>query len=95
MSDDGSARGVGAIDFSTFILSVSTSAVTFLGLIAHPETGETTVNLTLAKQNIDILCMLQEKTVGNLTGDEAQLLETLLYDLRMRFLEVSQAQRRT
>ncbi|MCA9521649.1 MAG: DUF1844 domain-containing protein [Myxococcales bacterium] len=92
--DGAQPRGDAAIDFSTFILSVSTSAVTYLGLIAHPETGEATLNLTLAKQNIDILSMLREKTVGNLTGDEAKLLETLLYDLRMRFLEISQAKRR-
>lgn len=75
------------IDFSTFILSISTTAVTFMGVVENPSTRRTEVNLALAQQNIDILKMLSEKTSGNLTADESRLLDTLLYDLRLRFVE--------
>ncbi len=77
-----------AIDFSTFILSLSTSALYQLGLAPDPETGETAEpNRLIARQTIDTLEMLREKTRGNLEPDEAKLVESLLYELRMRFVE--------
>lgn len=77
-----------AIDFSTFVLSLSTSGFYHLGLVPDPETGKPTpVNRALARQTIDTLEILQRKTVGNLDPDEAHLLESLLYELRMRFVE--------
>jgi hypothetical protein len=80
------------IDFATFILSLSSSAAYHLGLAPHPE-GESennSTNLPMAKQTIDILGILQEKTRGNLTGEEERILGEVLYNLRMAFVRVSQ-----
>ena len=78
------------IDFATFVLSLSHSALVHLGEAPDPDTNETAhVDLGLAKQNIDILGMLEEKTKSNLTGDEERLLAQVLFDLRMRFVEKS------
>ena len=75
------------IDFATFILSLSHSVLMHLGEAPHPEDNAQRVSLPLAKQTIDLLGLLEEKTKGNLTADEAKLVQTLLYDLRMRFVE--------
>jgi hypothetical protein len=77
------------IDFATFVLSLSHSALMHLGEAPHPETNAVEKNLALARQTIDLIAMLEEKTKGNLTGDEERLLGQILYDLRMRFVEVS------
>jgi hypothetical protein len=78
------------ISFTTFVLSLSTAALQHLGVSAAGEEQEKPeVNLPAAQQTIDILEMLEEKTKGNLTDEEGQLLGTLLYDLRMRFVEAS------
>jgi hypothetical protein len=78
------------IDFATFVLSLSHSALMHLGEAPDPDTNETArLDLGLAKQNIDILGMLEEKTKSNLTGDEERLLAQVLFDLRMRFVEKS------
>jgi hypothetical protein len=79
------------IDFATFVLSLGTSAMVHMGLVADPETGQPAgeKNLGFARQTIDTLEMLREKTRGNLEQDEARLIESLLYDLRMRFVEAS------
>jgi hypothetical protein len=74
------------IDFSTFVLSLTTSALYHLGEMPRPDTGATEKNLPLAKQSIDIISMLRDKTTGNLTEDESQLIENLLYDLRMKYV---------
>ena len=74
------------IDFSTFVISLSTSAMYHLGVIPDPEGKAPETNLPMAKQTIDILAMLREKTQGNLSPEETQLLNHLLYDLRMRFV---------
>ena len=76
-----------SIDFATFILSLSHSALMHLGEAPHPETNKVEANLPLAKQNIDLLGLLEEKTKGNLTGDEERLLAQVLFDLRMRYVE--------
>ena len=75
------------INFASFILSLSSSALFLLGDIPDPATNLTQRNLPLAKQTIDILGILNEKTVGNLVREVSQLLESLLYDLRMRYVE--------
>ncbi|WP_242392609.1 DUF1844 domain-containing protein [Anaeromyxobacter oryzisoli] len=81
-------RHPGGIDFYTFVLSLGSSALVHLGDTPHPETGEPApANLPLAKQTIDILVMLREKTKGNLTAEEEQFLEHLLTDLRLRYVE--------
>ena len=78
-----------AIDFSTLCLSLSTSAFIHLGAMPNPDTGKVEAYLPLARQTIDTLAMLQQKTQGNLSKDEARLLEHLLYDLRLKFVEAS------
>jgi hypothetical protein len=79
-----------AIDFSTFVMSLSHSVLVNLGDAPDPE-GKRGVHLELARQTIDLLALLQEKTKGNLTGPEEQLLEQALTDLRLRYVEVARA----
>ena len=82
-----------SIDFYTFVLSLGSSAFIHLGDAPHPETGAAAVpDLVLAKQSIDILAMLQAKTAGNQTPEEAKLFEALLTDLRLRYVEKSKGQ---
>jgi Domain of unknown function (DUF1844) len=79
------------VDFTTFVLSLSHSALMHLGEAPSPESGEIEENLALARQTIDLVGMLEEKTRGNLTGDEERLIAQILFDLRMRFVERSKA----
>ena len=74
------------INFATFILSLNHSTLVHLGIIDDPATGKKTKNLVLAKQTIDILAVLEEKTQGNLTDDEATMLKNILYDLRIIYI---------
>ncbi len=83
MSEEDSASPT--IDFNTFILSLSTSALMCLGKLPDAE-DEATVNLAHAKQSIDCIALLEEKTRGNLTGEEERLISEVLYDLRLRFV---------
>jgi hypothetical protein len=77
------------IDLTTFILSVASAAYMGLGVGPHGNEGkESEVNLELARQNIDILELLQEKTKGNRTDEEDRLLQQLLFETRMRFVEI-------
>lgn len=78
------------INFSTFVFSLSSSAFLHFGEIPDPSSGEKKKNLPMAKQTIDILAMLEEKTRGNLSSDEEQLLKNILYDLRMRYVKETQ-----
>lgn len=75
------------INFLTFVMSLSSSALIYLGEIPNPVTNKKEKNITLAKQNIDILSMLSEKTKGNLKDEEKQLLDQFLYDLRLKYVE--------
>lgn len=75
------------IDFSTFLLSLGSSALIHLGEAPDPTSGEShPANLPMAQQSIDLLALVQQKTKGNLTPDEARFLESLLFDLRMRYV---------
>ena len=78
------------VTFSTFVLSLGTSALMNMGEIPDPSSGQSCLNLSLAKQTVDILVMLQGKTKGNLTEDEDNLLTNLLYELRMKFVAAVQ-----
>lgn len=78
------------INFATFVFSLSSSAFLHFGEIPDPSSGEKKKNLPMAKQTIDILAMLEEKTKGNLSSDEEQLLKNILYDLRMRYVKETQ-----
>jgi hypothetical protein len=88
-TDDQSYPLLPEVNFSTFIVSLSTEILFHLGEIAHPGTGERQKNLPLAKHAIDTLVMIQEKTKGNLSEEEQKLLENMLYDLRMCFIRTS------
>ena len=79
-----------SIDFNTFILSLSTSALMHLGTLPGAE-DDATVNLAHAKQSIDCIALLEEKTRGNLTGEEERLITEVLYDLRLRFVAAKEA----
>ena len=76
------------ITFSSFILGLSTQALMYLGEVP-PAVGQTApTDLFAAQQMIDVIAMLQRKTVGNLDTGEAQMLESILFDLRMRYVEL-------
>jgi hypothetical protein len=83
------AGSEGPIAFTTFIIGLASTAVIHLGETANPETGRIERNLELARETLDLLSMLREKTRGNLTTEEEQLFNTLLTDLRLRFVEAS------
>lgn len=72
--------------FSTFALSLASSALVQLGEVPDPTSGQIQEDLVLAKHSIDILSMLQEKTAKGLDAEEARLLNGLLYELRMKFV---------
>lgn len=102
MSDD--ARDCGCeepkadlrtVDFSTFLLSLGTSALYHLGQGTLEGSGKPMTNLPMARHVIDLVAMLQEKTQGNLTEDERGLVETLLLDLRLKYVEVCKRQSQT
>jgi Domain of unknown function (DUF1844) len=75
------------INFPTFIASLNASALVHLGVIEDPVSGKAEKNLAMAKQTIDILSMLQQKTVANLTPDEEGMLKSILYDLRILYVK--------
>src|SRR3989304_2599023 len=77
------------INFAAFIFSLGRSAFIHLGEEPDPVSGEKKVSLQLAKGTIDIISMLEEKTKGNLTQEEGQLIKNLLYALRMRYVELA------
>jgi len=88
IGDDGSTEEtlLPEVNFPTFIMSLNASALFNLGIIEDPATGQSAKNLPMAKQTIDILSMLEEKTRGNLTKDEAEILKNILYDLRIAYV---------
>lgn len=77
------------VDFSALVLGFSSAALYYMGMTPLPGKPSAEKNLPLAKQNIEIVALLGQKTTGNLTPDEAKLLEQVLTDLRMKFLEAA------
>ncbi len=75
------------IDFSSFVISLSSSVLISLGEIPDPETQTTAMDICFAKQTIQILEMLQEKTRGNLTDGERDLIDSILFDLRFKYVQ--------
>ena len=75
-----------AVTFSTFVLSLASSALVGLGEVADPQNGETTEDLLSAKHTIDVLGMLKEKTEKNLDSEEERLIDGILYELRMKYI---------
>jgi len=78
-------------DFSTFVLSLGSSALIHLGQVEAPGEGGRQRDLPMAKHTIDLLSLLREKTKNNLSQEEDELLESLLYDLRLRYVEAVKA----
>lgn len=77
------------IDFHTFIISLGSSALLHLGDLDAPDGAPVQIDLPMAQHTIDVIAMLQEKTRGNLTAAEADFVENLLFDLRLRYVERS------
>jgi hypothetical protein len=77
------------ISFSTFILGLASTALIHLGEAPDPETGQRTPNPELAKQSLDLLDLLERKTKGNLTPDEQRLFQSLLTDLRLKYVNLN------
>ena len=75
------------INFPTFVVSLNASTLLHLGAIEDPTSGQKDKNLPMAKQTIDILSMLEEKTAGNLNNEEKNLLKNILYDLRLMYVK--------
>ena len=80
-------RALPPADFATLVLSLGSSAVMYLGHEDGPDGKKTQRNLPMAKHAIDLLTVLEEKTKGNLSSEEDQILESLLFDLRLRYVE--------
>ena len=75
------------VDFSSFLLSLYSSALVQLGKVEDPTSGKKVKNLDFAEQTIDIIAVLKEKTDGNLDAEEEKLMSTLLQELRMAYVE--------
>ena len=82
--------GSGPIDFTTFLLGLASSALIHMGAAPHPDTGQVQRDEVLARQNLDLLALLHEKTRGNLSSDEERLFTALLTDLRLKFVGAAQ-----
>lgn len=80
------------VDFEALVLSLSTSALYQLGLVEDPVEGRIPADLEAARHTIDMLAVLEEKTRGNLTPREAQVLEQVLYELRLAFVNLAGGQ---
>jgi Domain of unknown function (DUF1844) len=84
-----------SLTFTAFVLSLASSAAIHFGDLPDPLSGgKAEMNLEGAAQMIEILSLLEQKTRGNLTTDERQLLEQVLYELRMRFVEAKSSEKR-
>lgn len=73
---------------SALIMSIASSAVMAMGLAPNPQSGEIQTDKNLARFNIDLLLVLQDKTKGNLTSDESKFLNELVIDLQMKFVSM-------
>jgi hypothetical protein len=87
--ETGTGQSFPELNFATFVFSLGTSAMYHFGDFPDPATKKAERNLEAAKQTIDILGILKEKTRGNLNDEEDRLLESLLYELRMRYVRVT------
>jgi len=86
--DDESQQGIHPkIDIQTLIMGFASAAMIGIGEMPDPDTGTVNMDLDMAQQNIDIISLLHEKTRGNLTGQEASMIEEVLYQLRVSFVE--------
>ena len=79
------------VNFATFVVSLASSAMLHLGEVPNPASGQVEKNLPLARNTIDLLDVLQDKTKGNLDGEERQLLDTVLADLRLKYVAATRS----
>lgn len=92
--ENGSAHREGLeIDFATLIMSFASAAMISLGEVPDPATGRVNRDLHLARQNIDIISLLQVKTKGNLSSEEEALIEGILYELRLGYVEAERGKK--
>jgi len=77
------------IEFTTFVLGLAHTSLIHLGDAPHPETGRKQTDLALARESIELLTLLREKTRGNLTAEEERVFEDVLARLRLRYVEAS------
>ena len=89
MTGEASPASEESLSFSTFVVGLGSAVLIHLGGAPNPDTGRVEKDLSSARQNLDLLAMLREKTRGNLTADEEKLVEGLLSDLRLRYVEAS------
>lgn len=89
-AEDVDVAAMPGINFATFIFSLNSSALVHLGALTAPGGSGKAINLPLAKQTIDILGMLEDKTSGNLTDEEANLLKNMLHDLRLMYVKLKE-----
>ena len=85
----GGGGGMPAANFETLVSTMATQALFAMGAIADPRTGESHQHLDLARHHIDMLTVLEEKTKGNLSEEEATLLAGTVYELRMRYVQLA------
>ena len=81
------------VTFAALVMSLNTSALFHLGEMSDPVTGEKNKDLVLAKHTIDTLKLLEDKTKGNLSGEEQDILKHILYDLKMRYVAKADSQK--
>ena len=86
---DSPPAGPGPIDFTAFVLGLASTALIHMGVTPHPDTGRIQRDELLARQSLDLLALLKEKTRGNLSPEEERLFAALLTDLRLKFLGAS------
>ena len=85
------SEGGPPVTFHSFILGIAASALIHLGQKPHPDTGAVQLDLPAARETLDLLGLLHEKTRGNLTSDEERLLTSLLADLRLKFVQATKS----
>lgn len=90
-----SQRPTPTLDFVTLILSLREGALVALGLVSNEELGDLPADFAAAKYQIEMLALLETKTQGNLTADETKLLSTVIYELRVAFVEAKKLAPRT
>lgn len=86
---DSPSAGAGPIDFTAFLLGLASTALIHMGASPHPDTGRTERNDVLARESLDLLALLKEKTRGNLSVEEERFFAALLTDLRLKFVGAS------
>mgnify|MGYP000533677307 CR=1 FL=1 len=80
------------VSFQEFVIILSSQALIQMGNVPNPLTNKTEINLAAAQHTIEILAMLEKKTSGNLTSEEQQTLEDVLYNLRLRYVDAVRSQ---